>query len=174
MNRSIKIDAAISLAIVVVAAVLFSNGVGASTVSRGLNSGASPPDARSTSSTSAVASTTAIVLDYAPAKVSLTGTVAIESHFGRPGFGENPNIDQKEQIPVLVLDTPISVKGQPGTPNSDTFAEVDRLQLIATDALKTSSFQGQRVKVNGVLFEQQNAENYTKVIFIVGNISSDR
>jgi hypothetical protein len=66
------------------------------------------------------------------AVVELSGTVALEEHFGPPGFGEDPKTDAVELIAVLVPDAPVSVEGdQPGEGfNETTYTDVRRLQLV--------------------------------------------
>src|SRR5690606_37868318 len=51
-------------------------------------------------------------LDYWPAVVELKGELSVETFFGPPNFGEDPETDTKERHWILTLDKPINVRGR--------------------------------------------------------------
>ena len=99
-------------------------------------------------------------------QVTLRGQVRYENVFGPPGFGENPQIDQRRLIPVLALDDPIDIC--PGTDEEIDTApiyDVRRVQLIHVRG--TGRRWHGRVFVNGELQRGTNAFHYTPVTLIV-------
>ena len=115
---------------------------------------------------------------YEPAVVQLTGTVALERHYGPPGYGSTPRMDKVLTIPVLVLSNPVSVQGNPQDPRSrvqvDTgsFAHVTRMQMIAeTPGLKLASLVGEKITVSGTLFQKVFGENFTDVLVSVRGVT---
>lgn len=109
---------------------------------------------------------------YETITYTLTGTVILESHYGPPGFGESPETDRKEEVPILKLDAPISVKGNIETPNVDSFSGVQRMQLVGKSSLGLQTFAGKRARATGTLFEKQNGEHYTDVLMLVQTIQT--
>jgi hypothetical protein len=111
-------------------------------------------------------------LSYEPSPVKLEGTITAETHFGPPNFGENPSQDAKFQVPVLVLDHPVTVLPRKGDSlNSTAYKEVKKLQMIGFSASDLQTHAGQHATVSGTLFQQQTAENYTSVLITVKKVS---
>jgi hypothetical protein len=108
------------------------------------------------------------VLQYEPATSSLSGTLVMERHYGPPNYGENPTTDSVLMVPILVLDAPVSVKGNIQKPgeriglDSKSFSNVGRVQLVfSTPGRSLRRFVGQHVTATGKLFEKIAGENYT-------------
>ena len=114
------------------------------------------------------------VLHYEPVIVQLTGVVKLERHFGPPGFGASPETDAVRSIPVLILDSPVNVVGDPPGPrprgqvNSDNFSNVTHMQMIFEDTgTDVMALAGKRVMARGTLFEKVSGGNYTDVLMQV-------
>ena len=118
--------------------------------------------------------TEAAALRYEPSVVELTGTVALEEHFGPPGFGEDPQSDAREVIAVLILDMPVSVEGDPPNVgfNQTSYANVHRIQLVRghTDP-PFSPYAGKHVAVSGTLYEGFTGHHHTDVLISVQSIT---
>jgi len=118
------------------------------------------------------------VVGYEPAVVQLTGTVALERHYGPPGYGATPRMDKVLTVPVLVLANPVSVQGNPRNPRSQvqvdtgSFAHVSRMQMTAeTPGLKLTNLSGEKVTVSGTLFQKAFGENFTDVLVSVRSVA---
>jgi hypothetical protein len=111
-------------------------------------------------------------LQYEPAIVELSGSISLEVHYGPPNFGENPKTDKKEQVPILKLQLPISVQGDPKNDlDGDSFNNVDHLQLLMQPSQSLKEYMDKKVTVKGTLFEKQSGENFTDVLMNVQKIT---
>jgi hypothetical protein len=92
-------------------------------------------------------------LAYGPEVVELEGTLIIEQKYGPPNYGENPKTDTKWKVPILVLATPINVRGNPqDVVNSESVEGISRIQLrFFNVAISSKQFIGKRVRVKGTL-----------------------
>ncbi len=115
---------------------------------------------------------------YEPAVVRLSGVVKIEKRYGPPGFGTSPATDRQISVPILTLDAPVTVVGNP--PNSrerltvdgDTYRNVTRMQLVfTTPGAKVGGLDGERATFTGTLFEKVSGENYTDVLLSVQGVA---
>jgi hypothetical protein len=110
-------------------------------------------------------------LSYQPAVVELKGTLRVRLYNGPPNYGENPDTDAKEALPVLILSKPVSVRGNP-----DPKAEFDRqsvkhirkIQLVLT--MPHKEFIGKTVLVKGTLFHAFTAHHHTDALMDVRSI----
>ena len=117
-------------------------------------------------------------LHYKPAVVQLSGTVQLERHYGPPNYGASPRSDSVLTVPVLVLDAPFTVQGNPPDPRNGpsldgtTFPNVARVQLtFPTPGTAISSLGGRHFTVRGTLFEKISAQNYTDVLLSVEGLA---
>ena len=113
------------------------------------------------------------VLHYEPAVVGLVGTIRMERHYGPPNFGQTPHRDMVENVPVLILDTPVTVQGNPSSPmDGDSFSHVSRIQLVIAKpgATDLSAYFGKPILATGRLFEKVSGENFTNVLLDVQRI----
>lgn len=112
-------------------------------------------------------------LSYEPASVQLQGTLKLVSKYGPPNFGENPETDEKVQVPILELREPVSVRADPSSNLNDESAEgVTEVQLVfslkGTPAY--SDLVNQNVAVTGTLYHAHTAQHYTTVLMTVETI----
>src|SRR5437762_130348 len=69
--------------------------------------------------------------DYEPVVVELTGRIVWEMHYGPPNYGDDPKHDQKGNYPILMLDAPIDVRGNPKDElDSEGHQNVARIQMV--------------------------------------------
>ena len=102
---------------------------------------------------------------YAPASVTLTGTLTERIAYGPPGYGENPKKDKKVRYFVLELKKPINIKGDTSSEfNQDTFLRINILEVDPINGEYLDNFVGKIVKIEGQLNERQLAIEHTKVI----------
>jgi hypothetical protein len=110
-------------------------------------------------------------LSYQPVAVELKGTLTIKTYYGPPNYGENPDTDAKEILPVLILEAPVNVRG-----NADPNAGFDRksvndvreIQLVLTTPHR--EFIGKTVLVKGTLFHAFTGHHHTDVLMDVRSI----
>jgi len=87
------------------------------------------------------------------APVRLTGVFADTQAYGPPGFGENPAKDAKWQLPILVLNEPISIcAGTHSDSSGSAMSSVSRVELdLSKDLSVNLPPIGQRIMVHGRL-----------------------
>ena len=110
-------------------------------------------------------------LSYQPAVVELKGTLRIKTYYGPPNYGENPDTDAKEELPILILNQPINVRGNPELESGFDRESVENLrevQLVLT--MSHNEFIGKTVLLNGTLFHAFTAHHHTDVLMDVRSI----
>lgn len=108
---------------------------------------------------------------YDTIPVTLEGTLKIESYFGPPGFGDNPNTDEHEDCFILCLDNSINVLQDPtGTDTDDddeTYLNNYKIELAAmSDTVFEDLHQlkYQQVRVTGFFFGKYSPHHHTDVL----------
>lgn len=113
-------------------------------------------------------------LSYEPAVVELKGRLSVKTFYGPPNYGENPDTDSKEALPILILSKPVSVRGNPD-PNSafdtQSVEGVRKIELVLTKPFK--QFIGKTVIVKGTLFHAFTGHHHTDVLMQVRSIRLD-
>ena len=108
-------------------------------------------------------------LDYEPAVVELRGTLVVRTFFGPPNYGENPKTDSKEQQLILLLGSPVNVRGQVGddvTVNASV-RNARRVTLVPNENYPSKKFVGRRVIVKGTLFHAHTGHHHTEILIMV-------
>lgn len=98
----------------------------------------------------------------------IEGTLITRMHYGRPGYGENPNTDEKEYPFILQLDNPIKViTGEDDNFNSD-ISHVSEIQLVLNpnkmDIDSVKQYKNKHIKVKGTLFSAWSGHHHTEVL----------
>ncbi len=87
---------------------------------------------------------------YEPAIVTIYGTLSIEKGYGPPGFGEDPVHDQKEEYPVLSLDSAICINGGKAMSDNKDVSSIKYIQIISRHHFD-QQLVGAHVAVSGSL-----------------------
>jgi len=110
-------------------------------------------------------------LSYQPTVVELKGTLTVKTYYGPPNYGENPDTDAREELPILILKQPINVRGNPDPRagfDRKSVADLQEVQLVLTTPHK--EFIGKRVVVKGTLFHGFTGHHHTDVLMDVRSI----
>lgn len=108
-------------------------------------------------------------LQYRPAVVELRGKIVVIERFGPPGWGETPDKDMRLHLPILQLDVPVNVRGDPKSDtDTETFLNVKEIQLACSQ--NCDQYRGREVIVRGTLVSAQTAWQFTDVIVLVQSI----
>jgi hypothetical protein len=111
------------------------------------------------------------VLSYEPANVELQGKLTLQWKYGPPNYGENPDTDEKFQVPILILDKAVDVRGDPNSDvNAETVHAAKQVQLAFTKT-EYRHFVGKNVDVQGTLFRAHTGHHYTDVVMNVAKIN---
>lgn len=105
--------------------------------------------------------------------MELGGRLVIQEKYGPPNYGENPETDEKVEVPILVLSRPINVRGDPkGSLNSESFQGVKEVQLVflSDKNITYSHLDGKGVVASGRLFQKTTGHHYTDILMIVDSI----
>jgi uncharacterized protein DUF4431 len=113
-------------------------------------------------------------LSYQPTVVKLKGTLSVKTYYGPPNYGENPDTDAKEELPILILKKPINVRGNPDPKDGfdrKSVEDLREIQLVLT--MPHKEFIGKTVLVKGTLFHAFTGHHHTDVLMDVRCIKLD-
>lgn len=115
-------------------------------------------------------------LPYEPTVVELRGILEIQMEFGPPNYGEDPATDARLEVPMLLLESPVSVRGDPyDQTDNATVTNMRKLQLIfLSGAEDYRHLIGKSVAVAGTLSEAMTGHHFTPVVLTVKEIREDR
>lgn len=112
-------------------------------------------------------------LRYEPVEVELAGRLAVVSRFGPPNFGENPETDEKIEVAVLVLSSPISVCADTTSElNDEPLLGLDSVQLVRDDALR--QYANQLVVLRGRLSRAVTGRHFFPAVLEVTSVNAER
>ena len=100
--------------------------------------------------------------------VSITGTLARHTFYGAPGFGEDPQHDEKETGFYLDLSTPVCTLAG-GDYYDKPLHEIRRVQLVLDEDgyARLRPLLGRRVTLNGTLFAAITGHHHAPVLLDV-------
>ena len=109
-------------------------------------------------------------LSYYPAVSRLHGKLTKISKFGKPTYGENPEKDEKVDVPVLILQTPVRIKARPASSvNNESVTNVSFVQLIFPPEVdgNYSKHLDKEIVVAGTLARGHRGEHFTDIVMTV-------
>jgi hypothetical protein len=113
-------------------------------------------------------------VSYQPKVVEFNGTLSVKTYYGPPNYGENPDTDAKEPLPILILSKPVNVRGNPNPKagfDRRSVEDLREIQLVLT--MPHKDFIGKTVLVKGTLFHAFTAHHHTDVLMDVRSIKLD-
>lgn len=112
-------------------------------------------------------------LDYEPAVVSLSGTLAREVYPGRPNYESIANGDEPEAIWVLKLDKPICINDAGFMAQAET--NVAEIQLVlSTDQYQVyADLMGGHITASGTLFHEHTGHHHKTLLLNTSTIVRD-
>lgn len=118
------------------------------------------------------ASVAAPCLHYMGSPVTLSGTVALQTFYGPPNYGENPKTDSRETQAILQLAKPICIVANPGDEDA---AEANQLKvtLVPNNAVNLKQYEGKQVTVRGTLFHANTGHHHTPVLMQLNGIEKN-
>ncbi|HRP89302.1 MAG TPA: DUF4431 domain-containing protein [Edaphocola sp.] len=112
---------------------------------------------------------------YEPEISIVSGTLTKKMFYGRPNYGETPEIDEKFWVYILKPNYPANVYGDidpidPETSNK-TMDNVTEIQVYSTDRkIDFKNYENKKIKLQGVFQYSQTGHHYTKVLMEVKKI----
>jgi hypothetical protein len=109
-------------------------------------------------------------LSYSPSVARIHGKLIIVTKFGKPTYGADPDKDEKLEVPILILQTPIRVKARPeSSVNNETMTNISFVQLIFPPEVEPSfkKHVGQEIVVAGTLAIGTRGGQFTDVVMTV-------
>lgn len=109
-------------------------------------------------------------LHYEGEPVTLTGQVILQTFYGPPNYGENPDTDSRETQAILVLSKPICVSANPGSYDDE---EKDQLKvtLVPPSGVNLGAYAGKKATFQGTLFHANTGHHRTPVLMQVVRIA---
>ena len=113
-------------------------------------------------------------LSYSPSVARIRGKLIIVTKYGKPTYGAEPDKDEKLDVPILILQTPIRVKARPeSSVNNENITNISFVQLIFPPEVE-SNFKkhvDQEIVVAGTLAIGNRGGQFTDVVMTVKAIN---
>jgi hypothetical protein len=108
-------------------------------------------------------------LSYYPTVSRIEGKLIKVSKYGKPTYGENPEKDEKVEVPILILQTPLRVKARSASSvNNESLTNVSFVQLIFPAELDAySKHLDKDIVVAGTLVRGYKGDHFTEVVMTV-------
>jgi hypothetical protein len=109
-------------------------------------------------------------LPYYPAVSRLQGRLTKVFKYGKPSYGENPERDEKVEVPILILQTPVRLKARStSSVNNESVTNVSFVQLSFPPEVdgNYSKHLDKDIIVAGTLVRGYKGEHFTEVVMIV-------
>lgn len=109
-------------------------------------------------------------LHYDPSVSRIQGKLIQVTKYGKPTYGGEPEGDEKVEVPILILPTPIRVRTNPErTSGAEPMTNVSFVQLIFTDdpAGNVKRYLDQNIVVSGTLALGRRGGHFTDVVMTV-------
>ena len=109
-------------------------------------------------------------LSYYPSVARLNGKLTKVIKYGPPTYGESPETDKKIEVPILILRTPVRIKGNATSSiNNEQITNVSFVQIIFPPELQTNyaNYLEQDVVLAGTLTRGYRGEHFTEVVMTV-------
>ncbi len=113
-------------------------------------------------------------LSYYPSVVRIRGKLITVIKFGKPSYGESPEKDEKLEVPILILATPIRVKARPeSSVNNESLTNISFVQLIfpAETTADVKKYLDQTIVAAGTLSVGSRSGQFTDVVLTVKAIN---
>ncbi len=113
-------------------------------------------------------------LSYFPSVVRLRGKLTTVTKYGKPTYGESPEEDEKLEVPILILQTPIRVKARPeSTVNNESITNISFVQLIFSPEVNADfkKYIDHNIVVAGTLSVGVRSGQFTDVVLTVKAIN---
>ncbi len=110
-------------------------------------------------------------LHYGGSPVTLSGKVKLQTFFGPPNYGENPDTDSRETQAILALAKPICVEENPVEYEE---AEQNQLEVTLVPLKKENlkSYEGKQIVVQGTLYHAHTGHHHTPVLIEIKQIEN--
>ena len=115
--------------------------------------------------------------NYEPIVSTISGTLKVETYFGPPGYGENPQTDSREDSYILILDNSINVISndddiEEGEYNVTKF-NISKVQLAADPKFNLRDYKNRVVRVSGRFFGAHTGHHHTQVLLFVTGLDTE-
>lgn len=111
---------------------------------------------------------------YEPEISVISGVLIIQSYFGTPGYGDNPETDSREYSYILMLEKPIDVISKTENPEEGDFditkSNLKEIQLTSTQNINFSNYKNKAVRLTGTFFGANTGHHHTEALIIVQKI----
>jgi hypothetical protein len=109
-------------------------------------------------------------LSYYPAVSRLQGKLTKVFKYGKPTYGENPEKDEKVEVPILILQTPVRIRARPtSSVNNESLTNVSFVQLVfpAEVVGNYANYLDKDIVVAGTLVRGHKGEHFTDAVMTV-------
>ena len=109
-------------------------------------------------------------LAYSPSVARLQGKLIKVQKYGKPTYGENPDKDERIDVPILILQSPVRVKANSNSSvNNESLTNITFVQVIFPPEMAKTYAQNfdQEIVLAGNLVRGNKGEHFTDVVMQV-------
>jgi uncharacterized protein DUF4431 len=109
-------------------------------------------------------------LSYYPSVSRLQGKLTKVFKYGKPTYGDNPEKDEKVEVPILIVQTPVRVRARTSSSvNNESLTNVSFVQLIFPPEVGANyaKYLDKDIVVAGTLARGNKGDHFTEVIMTV-------
>jgi len=112
-------------------------------------------------------------LSYYPSVSRLYGKLIKVTKYGKPSYGENPEKDEKVEVLILILQTPVRIKARSSSSvNNESLTNVSFVQLIFPPEVGDySKYLEKDILVAGTLVRGHTGDHFTDAVMTVKAIN---
>lgn len=114
---------------------------------------------------------------YEPTISVISGTLKIESFYGPPGYGENPQTDSREDSYILNLENSINVISKTKEVEEGDFNiskyNISKIQLTSSSGVKFTNYKNKNVRLTGSFFGASTGHHHTDVLLNINKIEEE-
>jgi hypothetical protein len=118
-----------------------------------------------------IPATAAACLHYGGSPVTLSGEVKLQTFFGPPNYGENPDTDSRETQAILLLEKPICVEANP-TDYEEAEQNQREITLVPLGKENLKNYNEKQITVKGRLYHAHTGHHHTPVLIKIMHIEN--
>jgi hypothetical protein len=108
-------------------------------------------------------------LHYSGEPVTLTGKVKLQTFYGPPNYGENPDTDSRETQAILLLTKSICVESNPSN-YEEAEQNQSEITLVPLNNANMKDYVGEQISVQGRLYHAHTGHHHTPVLIELKHI----
>ena len=111
---------------------------------------------------------------YEPTVSTISGIIKTESFFGRPGYGENPQTDEREDAYILNIENTINVISKAKVIEEGdwdmNYFNISKIHVFSTHNIQIKKFLNKKVRMSGTIMGKSSPHHHADVLLDIQKI----